>query len=136
MGSRRDGVVHWMNDMNNLTHRDHRSLEPMRRATVAALRCLLGSFNLVKYVDMVNQKFDWDQYVKTSVLWLGDGQCRRQDHLPAANRKKKRTTSGAWVSASQAWLMPTRSGQTAPRRLHAVHGDGAAQPSRTSYDEC
>ena len=24
--------------------------------------CLLGSFNLVKYVDMVKQKFDWDQY--------------------------------------------------------------------------
>ena len=24
--------------------------------------CLLGSFNLVKYVDLVEQKFDWDKY--------------------------------------------------------------------------
>ena len=24
--------------------------------------CLLGSFNLVKYVDQVEQKFDWDKY--------------------------------------------------------------------------
>jgi len=55
-----------MNDMNNLHY-----IETIEASNPCAEQplppfgaCLLGSFNLVKYVDMVNEKFDWDQYRK------------------------------------------------------------------------
>ena len=53
-----------MNEMNNLNY-----IETISASNPCAEQplppfgaCLLGSFNLVKYVDMVKQKFDWDQF--------------------------------------------------------------------------
>ena len=59
--------------------------------------CLLGSFNLVKYVDHVGQTFDWDQF-----------------------RKDIGSQSVRWTTSSTA--PSTRSKSRSMKRSEATHG--------------
>jgi len=68
--------------------------------------CLLGSFNLTKYVDQENKLFAWEKYEEDIHVWLElwiTSLTERSTRLPRSVRKRRRR--GAWGWGSLVLLM-------------------------------
>ena len=119
-----------INEMNNLHYCETIETRTHAGATFASFgACLLGNFNLVKYVDHVGQTFDWDQFRKDIRVTSGDGQ-RHRPRSTAKSRSRKR--SKAAHGPRHHWTGKCRRDDGPPlcqRPVHAVHGDGTAEPA-------